>query len=134
MRIAAGILAQLLVPGAVLAADANRLIGTWQTTVSCSAARDALGYSFRFDSIGQHGVLYGLHGVAGQPSSLQIDGTIEPDGTGKLYAKGFTNSKEFVSGQVAEKGNEYNDNIDAAMMGTGTRVACRPCSYQFARQ
>ncbi len=137
MRFAAGILAQLLVPCVVLAADAGRFDGTWQTTVSCSAARDALGYSFRFDSIVQRGVLHGLHGVAGQPSSLQLDGTIGPDGTGKLYAKGFTNSKEFVPGRVAERGTEYDYNIDArfgALMGTGTRVEGRPCSYQFVKQ
>jgi hypothetical protein len=129
--------ALILVSGIARAADTNRFDGNWQTTVSCSAARDALGYSFRFDSVVQHGVLHGLHGVAGQPSSLQIDGSIEPDGTGKLYAKGFTNSKEFVPGRVAERGTEYDYNIDAhfgALMGTGTRVEGRPCSYQFVKQ
>jgi hypothetical protein len=82
-------------------------------------------------------MLHGLHGVAGQPSSLQIDGTIEPDGTGKLYAKGFTNSKEFVPGRDTPRGTEYDYNIDAhfgALMGTGTRVEGRPCSYQFVKQ
>jgi len=137
MRFATGILPLLLLPRVALAADANRFDGSWQTTVSCSAARDALGYSFRFDSVVQHGVLHGLHGIAGQPSSLQIDGTIEPDGTGKLYAKGFTNSKEFVPGRDTAKGTEYDYNIDAhfgAMMGTGVRVEGRPCSYQFVKQ
>ena len=137
MRFATGILPLLLVAGVALAADNNRFDGSWQTTVSCSAARDALGYSFRFDSVVQHGMLHGLHGVAGQPSSLQIDGTIEPDGTGKLYAKGFTNSKEFVPGRDTAKGTEYDYNIDAhfgAMMGTGVRVEGRPCSYQFVKQ
>ena len=137
MRFATGILPLVLLPCVALAADANRFDGSWQTTVSCSAARDALGYSFRFDSVVQHGVLHGLHGIAGQPSSLQIDGTIEPDGTGKLYAKGFTNSKEFVPGRDTAKGTEYDYNIDAhfgAMMGTGVRVEGRPCSYQFVKQ
>lgn len=137
MRLVTGTLAVLVVPCLALAASATQFDGTWQTTVSCAAARDALGYSFRFPSMVQNGVLHGLHGVAGQPSSLQIDGMISPDGTGKLYAKGFTNSKEFVPGRVAERGTEYDYNIDAhfsASTGTGTRVEGRPCSYQFVKQ
>ena len=137
MRFATGGLALMLLPGVALAADANRFDGTWQTTVSCSAARDALGYSFRFDSIVQHGVLHGLHGVAGQPSSLQIDGTIGPDGTGKLYASGRTGSKEFVPGRDTPRGTEYGYEIDAhfvASTGTGVRVQGRPCSLQFSKQ
>jgi hypothetical protein len=136
-QLAVAMLALLPVTSSALAAGSNRFDGTWQTTVSCSAARDALGYSFRFDSIVHNGVLRGMRGVAGQPSSLQIDGTIEPDGTGKLYAKGFTNSKEFVPGRVAERGTEYDYNIDAhfgLQMGTGARVEGRPCSYQFVKQ
>lgn len=137
MRYATRILALILLPGVALAADSNRFDGIWQTTVSCSAARDALGYSFRFDSTVQNGVLHGLHGVAGQPSSLQVDGRIAADGTGQLYAKGFTNSKEFVPGRDTAKGTEYDYNIDAhfgLQMGTGTRVEGRPCSYQFVKE
>ena len=137
MRFATGMLALLLVADVAWAADANRFDGTWQTTVSCSAARDALGYSYRFASTVQHGVLHGLHGVAGQPSSLQIDGTIEPDGVGKLYAQGRTGSKEFVPGRDTPRGTEYGYEIDAhfaQLMGTGVRVEGRPCSLQFVKQ
>jgi hypothetical protein len=129
--------ALLLLPEVSLAAGTQRFDGTWQTTVSCAAARDALGYSFRFISTVKDGVLHGLHGTAGQPSSLQIDGTIEVDGTGKLYAKGFTGSKEYVPGRDTPRGTEYDYNIDARFegsTGTGTRVEGRPCSYQFVKQ
>jgi hypothetical protein len=127
----------LILPGVSSAAGTQRFDGMWQTTVSCAAARDALGYSFRFISTIRDGVLHGLHGTAGQPSSLQIDGTIEADGTGKLYARGFTGSKEFVPGRDTPRGTEYGYNIDArfgASTGTGTRVEGRPCSYQFVKQ
>ncbi len=127
----------LLLPGVSSAAGTQRFDGTWQTTVSCAAARDALGYSFRFISTVKDGVLHGLHGTAGQPSSLQIDGTLEADGTGKLYAKGVTGSKEFVPGRDTPRGTEYGYNIDARFedaTGTGTRVEGRPCSYQFVKQ
>jgi hypothetical protein len=122
MRYAISILALMVLPGAVLAADANRFDGN-----CCLAARDALRYSFRSASTVQNGVLHGLHGVADQPSSLQIDAT-GPDGTGKLYAKGFTNSKEYVPGRDTAKGTEYDYDIDAhfgAAMRTGTRIEGR---------
>lgn len=129
--------ALLFMPGVSLAAGTQRFDGTWQTTVSCAPARDALGYSFRFISTVKDGVLHGLHGTAGQASSLQIDGRIEADGTGKLYAKGFIGSKEFVPGRDSPRGTEYGYDIDARFegpTGTGTRVEGRPCSYQFVKQ
>jgi hypothetical protein len=138
MRRACGfLLATLLVmPDVSSAAGPQRFDGTWQTTVSCAGARDALGYSFRFTSTVKNGVLHGLHGTAGQASSLQIDGTIDADGAGKLYAKGFTGSKEYVPGRDTPRGTEYDYNIDArfgASTGTGTRIEGRPCSYQFLK-
>jgi hypothetical protein len=131
------IVAPIFLPGVASAAGAQQFDGAWQTTVSCAAARDALGYSFRFVSTVKDGVLHGAHGTPGAASSLRIDGTIGPDGTGKLYATGYTNSPEYVPGRNTAKGTEYNYNIDAhfsANTGTGTRVEGRPCSLQFARQ
>ena len=112
-------------PDFASAAATQRYDGTWQTTVSCAAARDALGYSFRFISMVKNGVLHGQHGTPGQASSLQIDGSIEADGSGKLYAKGFTGSKEYVPGRDTPSGTEYGYDIDARFgqsTGTGTRT------------
>ena len=111
--------------------------GKWQTTVSCSAARDALGYSFRFISDVKDGNLRGLHGTEGEPSSLLIEGKIDADGNGKLYATGRTGSKEYVPGRETPRGPEYSYNIDAhfkGKSGTGTRVEGRPCSFVFEKQ
>ena len=140
MRQLPALLAALLLTclaDAASAAGPQRYDGSWQTTVSCAAARDALGYSFRFVSTVKNGVLQGLHGTPGQASSLQIDGTIEADGSGKLYAKGFTGSKEYVPGRDTPRGTEYGYDIDAHFeqsSGTGTRTEGRPCSYQFSKQ
>jgi hypothetical protein len=140
MRYAAAVLAMLapvFLPGVATAAGNQTYDGAWQTTVSCAGARDALGYSFRFVSTVKDGVLHGLHGAAGQPSSLQIDGTIGPDGSGKLYAIGYTNSKEYVPGRDTAKGTQYSYNIDAhfaGSSGTGKRVEGRPCTVEFSRQ
>jgi hypothetical protein len=116
---------------------ADRFDGKWLTTVSCASARDALGYSYRFTSEVRDSKLRGLHGTEGQPSSLLIEGKIEADGTGKLYATGRTGSKEYVPGRDTPRGTEYGYAVDAHFndkTGTGTRVEGRACSFQFERQ
>jgi len=135
VRYATLLSALLLAPGVSLAGE--NFDGKWQTTVSCEASRDALGYSFRFVSEVKDGKLRGLHGTEGQPSSLLIEGKIEADGAAKLYATGRTGSKEFVPGRDTPRGTEYNYNIDVhfkGTTGTGTRVEGRPCSFRFEKQ
>ncbi len=127
----------VLLPTLSSAEDNQRFDGMWQTTVSCAAARDALGYSFRFVSTVKDGVFHGLHGAAGEPGSLQIDGKIGADGVGKLYANGRTGSKEYVPGRDTPRGTEYGYSIDAKFegsTGTGTRIEGRPCTLQFEKQ
>lgn len=129
------VLALLMAPGVMLGGES--FDGKWQTTVSCEGARDALGYSFRFVSEVKDGKFRGLHGTEGQPSSLLIEGTIDADGAGKLYATGRTGSKEYVPGRDTPRGTEYSYNIDAHFKGgkgTGTRVEGRPCSFTFEKQ
>ena len=130
------VLPLVLAPALACAADTQKFDGDWQTTVSCSAARDALGYSFRFVSTVKDGVLHGLQGTAGEPSSLQIDGKIASDGNASLYAKGRVGSKEFVPGRVTPRGTEYGYSIEAHFdhsTGTGTRIEGRPCTLQFIK-
>jgi hypothetical protein len=125
----------LTLPNISLAGE--RFDGKWQTTVSCEGARGALGYSYRFVSEVKDGNLRGLHGTEGEPSSLLIEGKIDAEGTGKLYATGRTGSKEYVPGRDTPRGTEYSYNIDAHFKdttGTGTRVEGRPCSFQFEKQ
>jgi hypothetical protein len=132
------ILALASVGGAAPAAqDSQRFDGHWLTTVSCSAARDALGYSFRFSTQIKDGQVYGLHGTKDESGYLQIDGKIEADGTGKLYAQGRTGSKDFVPGRDTPRGTEYGYHIDARFeesKGNGVRVEGRPCTLQFDKR
>lgn len=125
----------MLLPGAGLAGE--RFDGKWLTTVSCEAARGALGYSYRFESEVREGKLNGLRGKENEPSSLLIEGSIADDGTAKLYATGRTGSKEFVPGRDTPRNTEYNYNIEAHFTdkaGSGTRVEGRACSFEFAKQ
>jgi hypothetical protein len=129
------ILALGILPTTSIAGE--RFDGKWMTTVSCSNARDALGYSYRFVSEVKDSNLRGLHGTEGEPSSLLIEGKIDADGTAKLYATGHTGSKEYVPGRDTPRGTEYSYTIDAHFKdktGTGTRVEGRPCSFQFEKQ
>jgi hypothetical protein len=115
---------------------ADRFDGKWLTTISCASAKDALGYSYRFTSEVRDSNLRGLHGTEGQPSSLLIEGKIEADGTGKLYATGRTGSKEYVPGRDTPRGTEYSYTIDAHFnerTGTGRRVEGRACLFQFEK-
>jgi hypothetical protein len=140
MRCAKNILSAVvlvLLPNILPASDTQRFDGNWLTTVSCPAARDALGYSYQFTSTVKDGVLHGLHGTEGEPGSLVIDGTIPPDGNASLYAKGRTGSKEYVPGRDTPRGTEYGYNIEAhfgGSTGTGKRIEGRPCSFKFAKQ
>jgi hypothetical protein len=127
----------MLVPGIACAADTQDFDGAWQTTVSCEPSRGALGYSYRFTGDVKGGTFHGLHGTAGEPGSLQIDGKIGTDGTAKFYAKGLTGSKEYVPGRDTPRGTDYGYHIDAhfdGSTGTGTRIEGRPCSFQFEKQ
>ena len=138
MRFSVAAVVTLLLPSGVSSAtDTQSFDGSWLTTVSCDAARDALGYSYQFVSIVRNGVLHGLHGTEGQPSSLKIDGTIAPDGTSKLYAIGHTGSKEYVPGRDTPRGTEYSYSIEAhfaGSTGSGRRVDGRPCTLAFTKQ
>jgi len=111
--------------------------GKWITTVSCEPSRGALGYSYRFIGEVKDGNYQGMHGNKGQPGSLLVTGMIEDDGTAKLYADGYTGSKEFVPGTDTPRGTNFGYHIDATFdhrRGNGTRVEGRPCTYEFERQ
>jgi hypothetical protein len=125
-----------LLPGISLA-GVERFDGKWQTTLSCEPSRGALGFSYRFTSEIKNGKLQGLHGTQDHPGYLFVEGTIADDGSAKLYAKGMTNSKEFVPERDTPPGTEFGYHVNAQFndrTGTGTRVEGRPCSYEFERQ
>ncbi len=138
MRLVIGLLMAVGIAAAPGFSEAgDRFDGQWLTTVSCSAARDALGYSFRFVSDIKNGKFRGLHGTEGEPSSLLIDGKVGDDGKGNLYATGRTGSKEYVPGRDTPRGTEYSYSIEAHFKGdsgTGTRIEGRPCSFTFEKQ
>jgi hypothetical protein len=126
----------LLLPG-ISGAGGGRFDGTWMTTVSCGAIRDALGFSYRFPSEVKDSSFRGLHGAEGKPGFLLIEGKIAEDGRAELYATGKTGSKEYVPGRDTPRGTDYGYHIKAKFSetkGTGTRVEGRPCSLEFVKR
>ena len=129
------ILFAVSLPGLSLAEES--FDGKWLTTVSCAAAGDALGYSYRFTGEVKNGKYRGLYGSEGTPGSLLVEGTVSGDGDGKLYATGWVGSKDYVPGRSSSRGAKYGYSVEAhfkGATGTGSRIQGRSCSFQFDKQ
>jgi hypothetical protein len=129
----------IIVLGAASGARADdaegRFDGTWDTILSCANSNGALGYSFEFPAIVTHGVLHAEKGNKGEPGWLQIDGTIDRDGSASLYATGLVGAAPFAVGQ-RPAGTQYGYHIDSKFTdttGEGHRVEGRPCTVIFKK-
>jgi hypothetical protein len=115
----------------------TRFDGTWQTTIVCSSAGGAQGYTLRFDAQAKDGFFRGVRGNEGKPGWLALEGKIQLDGRAELLAQGLTNSTTFVVGG-APTGTNYKYHILAQFegaSGTGTRVDdLRPCSFNAVKR
>jgi hypothetical protein len=126
----------MLLPTASLAAGIRSFDGLWLTTLSCPPAEDAPAYTHQFVSTVKGGVLYGVFGTVGEASSLELSGSVAPDGTAKLFVKGRTGSTEYDEPDTP-RGTPYSYSVDAhfaALSGTGTRIESRPCTFQFEKK
>lgn len=113
----------------------TRFDGSWQTTLSCTNADGALGYSFRFPSFVKNGVLHGEKGTAHQAGWLQIDGSVSPDGVANLYVEGLVGAAPFAVGQ-RPAGTSYGYHVDARFSvdhAEGHRIEGRPCTVVWTR-
>jgi TIR domain len=109
----------------------RRFDGTWQTTISCTAAADSLGYTLQFTSQVKDGIFHGERGTEGKPDSLTLEGKIQLDGSADLYARGLTNQGAYAIGNPPA-GSVFSYHILARFegsSGTGSRVELRPCTF-----
>jgi hypothetical protein len=118
------------------ASDGTRFDGSWGVIALCPSTADgAFGYTLQFTAEVKAGMLHGQYGTAGQPASLALDGVIQPDGTAKLAAKGFTGDPDYTQAK-AKPSTPYGYDVTARFegsRGTGTRVGGRICNYSFQR-
>jgi len=114
----------------------TRFDGLWQTTLSCTNANGALGYSFRFTSTIKNAVLHGEKGTAHEAGWLQIDGSLGLDGVADLYVEGLVGAAPFAVGQ-RPAGTPYGYHVEARFSpdhAEGHRVEGRPCTVVWARE
>jgi len=109
--------------------------GNWQTSWTCPNLGQYPGYSYQFVAQVKNGVLHGLKGVKGEPSSLAIDGKIEADGLAAFSGEIIVGSS--LAGMGAARGTASDYYALAQFQhgnGTGKRLEGRPCSLTFERQ
>jgi hypothetical protein len=119
------------------ASDPAAFDGSWSVIALCPSTADgAFGYTLQFAAQVKGGVLHGLYGTEGKPASMTLDGAIQPDGSAKLAAKGFTGDSDFTQAKV-KPATPYAYYVTATFKGsrgTGTRVGgTRICNYTFQR-
>jgi hypothetical protein len=118
------------------AVPTTRFDGIWQTTLSCTNANGALGYSFRFASTVRNAVLHGEKGTAREAGWLQIDGSLGADGVADLYVEGLVGAAPVAVGQ-RPAGTSYGYHVAAQFFpdhAEGHRVEGRPCTVVWTRE
>jgi hypothetical protein len=106
--------------------------GDWNVTLTCPkdpASRS--GYTYRFPVEIQQSMLHGEHGTPGAGGWLTLDGTIEPDGSATLIARGLANSPAHANGATPYS-YEVSAQFDAAS-GSGSRTSIRKCEFVFSK-
>jgi len=137
------VLAAMLAPSALAPAgaagsDPAAFDGTWDVIALCPSTSDgAFGYTLQFTAQVKAGALHGVYGTEGKPSSMTLDGAIQPDGSAKFAAKGRTGDSDYTQAKV-KPATAYGYDVTATFKGsrgTGTRVGgTRICNYTFTRQ
>jgi TIR domain len=109
--------------------------GAWETIWTCTNVGAHPGYTFRFSGQVKAGVYHGLKGVKGQPSSMDLNGKIEADGSAAFFGEIIVGSSVVALG--AARGTPSDFHALAHFEGTsgnGTRIEGRACSLSFAKE
>jgi hypothetical protein len=120
------------------AAGASVFDGHWSVAVVCEdvqkLGRSARGYKLNFFADVKDGQLRAQSGQAGQPGSLAMAGTIQPDGSAELHVTGLTSNPEVAFG--SRSGMPYSYTMRGSFtknLGKTKRVELRPCEATLVR-
>jgi hypothetical protein len=119
-----------------LAAEAGPFDGTWTVALSCQATSGLNAYAYQFTATVAGGALHGEYGTTGHPSSVSLDGTIEPTGTAALLAKGLIGEPDHRFANPPQS-TPYAYRVAARFDGShgiGSRVQGGSCSFTFVKQ
>jgi hypothetical protein len=123
----------------MLEAAAGSFDGTWNVVLDCPtdpSPGGALHYTYQFPAQVSGGVFRGEHGAPGAPGWLLFEGTIQPDGSAVLVAKGLTGQPPYTLRQLSG-GTPYGYRMTAHFQGgrgNGTRTDGRTCTAAFTKQ
>ena len=122
-------------PAAAVAAGTH-FDGKWNVAVSCAPTTEgAAQYKIDFDAQVKDGFLLGERFSEGKPGWLRLQGSIRPDGSATLDAKGMTDNPRYANNNVAS-GTPYAYHVAAqfeANRGIGRRLELRACDLHFAK-
>ena len=109
--------------------------GDWAASWTCPNLNQYPGYAYQFVAQIRGGVLHGLKGVKGEPSSLVIDGKIDADGMAAFSGEIIVGSSLVGLGAARGSASDfYALGQFQHSNGTGRRLQGRPCSLMFERQ
>ncbi len=120
-------------------ATTDRFDGDWTIRIDCPADPDPSGaraYTVDFPASVLNGNLFGSRGPQGAVGSLQVEGTIAPDGSAALQARGRTGNPDLATDKPAV-GTPYSYDVHARFdgaTGTGKRQEQRACDFGFTRR
>jgi len=116
--------------------QSGRFDGTWDVTVGCPPSGRGAGYSSQFSGVVKNGVLHAQYGVEGMPSSMTLDGRINPDGSAAFLAYGLTGDPRTTVNN-SRRGSPFSYHVEATFQptsGTGRRLELRPCTLTFLKR
>ncbi len=116
--------------------DLGRFDGAWNVTVECPAHGGASAYTRRLLAQVKDGTLAAQAGNVGQPGSLTLSGTIQPDGKASFDARGMVGDPKNTANRLSP-GTGFAYRVDAVFdgaRGTGNRTDdVRPCRLTFVK-
>ena len=114
---------------------AKNFDGAWQTEWTCPNLGEHPGYTFRFVGQIKDGAYYGLKGVKGEPSSLELNGKIDTDGTAGFFGEIIVGSSVVALGAPRGTASDFHALAHfTASSGDGKRPQGRPCNLNFVKQ
>lgn len=117
-------------------AEAASFDGEWSVLQVCdSTSEGARGFTWRFGASVRNGIFVGQYRTEGQSPSMSLKGTINPDGSASLSARGISGDADhnlkFAPAQ-SPFSFEVRAKFDGAS-GAGQRVGGRACRFTFSR-
>jgi hypothetical protein len=87
----------IAIGGPALAQNSGSFDGHWTTVVTCPAAEGAGSFTILVDADVKDGAFAGEKGEAGKPGWYSLKGTVQPDGTLQIFARGIVPSSRLAA-------------------------------------